>query len=622
MIDVTPGQLGMATPLWELLGSSDAEMHAELQDYVDLGVDWLRLEFNWTHVQSNANTFRWDVIDRVVDAANSYNIEVVAILHGSASFVNSSFSDNYSREKYAAFAAEAARHFGDRVDYWEILNEPNMHGISPENYTKLLQQAYTAIKSVDSSDFVISGGTAAVPYNKNGFWGAPEYLTGMYAAGAAGYMDAVGYHPYTWPLMPSGTQNWNGWHIMETKLREIMVKNGDGDLQIWMTEFGAPTAGSSTAMTGSQIAAMLEEAVQIAQGYDWAGPILYYSYEDRGGATTNTENWYGLRRPDGSTKEAYHTYKRLGNLDNDIDAPAPAPAPDDGGSGGGSAAVYRYTTYPWVTISDFVAGDKIDLSQLDANSLDAGKQSFIFVGSSWVNDPGELGVYTNASQNRTYVQGDLNGDTFIDFNIIIEGIHQLDRNDFILNTTHAFDALTQSAVISNWNDGDVIDLRALDADRTSAGKQSFDFVGGNWLSGPGELGVYVDTKNQLTHVQARTASTIDFRLVIEGMHQLDRDDFVLYTTHDFDELTQSAVISDWSDGDVIDLRALDADRTSAGDQSFDFIGGSWLSGPGDLGVYIDSKNQLTHVQAKTTSDIDFRLVIHGIHVLDEGDFIL
>ena len=55
---VTPGQLGIATPFGELLGNSTAEMERELQDYVEMGVDWVRLDIHWSLVQPNAQGHR------------------------------------------------------------------------------------------------------------------------------------------------------------------------------------------------------------------------------------------------------------------------------------------------------------------------------------------------------------------------------------------------------------------------------------------------------------------------------------------------------------------------------------------------------------------------------------
>ena len=132
------------------------------------------------------------------------------------------------------------------IEAVKIWNEPNMRGITPANYTALLKGASYAINSVDSGDVVITGGLAAVPSTGNGLYGAVDYLKAIYANGGEGHFDAVGYHPYTYPYLPSASDNWNGWQIMEDGIRATMVANGDADLRVWITEVSWYSSSSTT----------------------------------------------------------------------------------------------------------------------------------------------------------------------------------------------------------------------------------------------------------------------------------------------------------------------------------------------------------------------------------------
>ncbi|WP_196053661.1 family 1 glycosylhydrolase, partial [Paracoccus lichenicola] len=191
-------------------------MEKELQDYVEMGVDWIRIDIHWDLVQPTANGgFNWTLVDRVFNAIAAKGIKITAILNNTPDWVNDSMSTTADQQAYGRFAAAAAARYDAIVDHWEIFNEQNKAGITPQAYTEMLKQAYTAIKAVDADDVVITGGTAPVPSTGNGMWGAVDYLQQMYAAGAKGYFDAVGYHPYTFPLMPSNNAAWNGWQIME-----------------------------------------------------------------------------------------------------------------------------------------------------------------------------------------------------------------------------------------------------------------------------------------------------------------------------------------------------------------------------------------------------------------------
>ncbi|RAI59627.1 carbohydrate-binding domain-containing protein [Roseicella frigidaeris] len=314
----TLGSLGFATPLGELSTLSDDQLAAKLADYKATGATWLRTDFWWDLVKPTASGgYDWSTVDRVVAAANAQGLKVIGELLGLPSWVQNGGGVAANVSAYGDFAKAAAQHFGDQVNYWEIWNEQNLSGFwggQPDAaaYTQILKAAYTAIKSVDGNDFVISGGLSPAPDSGSGWQSAVSFLQQMYANGAEAYFDALGFHPYSWPLMPNDTASWNGFQIMQSGIRSLMVANGDADKQIWMTEFGAPTDGGSGAVSEADQATMLQQAITFQQNTSWAGPLLYYSYQDRGSGSWSgysTESFFGLVHTDGSHKAAYDVFK-------------------------------------------------------------------------------------------------------------------------------------------------------------------------------------------------------------------------------------------------------------------------------------------------------------------------
>ena len=82
------------------------------------------------------------------------------------------------------------------------------------------------------------------------------------------------------------------------------------------------------------------------------------------------------------------------------------------------------------TIKDFTAGDKIDLSAIDAVS-GGGDNAFHFIEAhAFSHTAGELRSY--ASGANTIVAGDVNGDGKADFSILLTGAHTLAATDFLL----------------------------------------------------------------------------------------------------------------------------------------------------------------------------------------------
>ena len=83
-------------------------------------------------------------------------------------------------------------------------------------------------------------------------------------------------------------------------------------------------------------------------------------------------------------------------------------------------------------ITDFESGtDLIDLSGWDANINTAGNQAFSFVGTAaFSNTAGELRYYFDGT--NTWVQGDINGDSVADFDIMLSGSVTPVATDFVL----------------------------------------------------------------------------------------------------------------------------------------------------------------------------------------------
>lgn len=85
------------------------------------------------------------------------------------------------------------------------------------------------------------------------------------------------------------------------------------------------------------------------------------------------------------------------------------------------------------TITDFSSsqGDRISLSNIDANSRTDGNQSFKFIGTSgFTNSAGQLRYYKN--DGNTFVEGDVNGDGIGDFLIMVASSVSFTSADFML----------------------------------------------------------------------------------------------------------------------------------------------------------------------------------------------
>jgi beta-xylosidase len=283
-----------------------------------MGITSVRLEASWYWGQPNGpGSFSWGVEDQAVSSIEKAGLSADLIIDGCPPWaaVSGARGDQYaqpaSSAQFATWAGAVAARYGARgVRYFEIWNEPNLSVFwqpkpDPAAYTADLKAAYAAIKEVDPAAVVLSGGLA--PANNDGQDYDPRtFLEDMYADGAQGSFDGLGYHPYSYPDSPDMVASWSGWSMMSDtspSIRSIMTENGDSGKKIWITEYGAPTSGpNSVGDTGQSTD--LVEAISQVQKLNWIAALYIYTWSDIATLPAD-QNGFGLLTDTNSQKPAY-----------------------------------------------------------------------------------------------------------------------------------------------------------------------------------------------------------------------------------------------------------------------------------------------------------------------------
>jgi len=316
------------------------QLDSELQNLESIGVRWIRIDIAWPAVQpSSSAQYNWSSTDRIVSAASSYHLQVLGTLAYTPDWAAAKNCNNSgqkcapaSNNDFANFATSAAKRYKDNgVAAWEVWNEPNNQGFwmpapDPTAYTALLKTTYSAIKSVNPAVPILAGSLGSSDGQPTSI-NPVTFLSGMYASGAHGYFDILGFHPYSYPDLPLTEDTWNTWSMMDTlspSIRSVMVANGDTDTKIWITEYGAPTNGSGPTETSTDYglvgsnshvndqlqAAMLAQSTQQYAAIDWLSNYFWYSYKDLGTSPSDTGDYFGLLNYNGSQKPAYTAYEQ------------------------------------------------------------------------------------------------------------------------------------------------------------------------------------------------------------------------------------------------------------------------------------------------------------------------
>ena len=296
---------------------SAEQQAADLDRIVTTGAKWIRVSFRWSSMQPGPDRYNWSVHDRIVRMAWERGLSVLANVAYTPAWARPEGCDHPHcppavPEQYAAFTAKAVQRYAPYgVTAWEIWNEPNLHsfwrtGADPESYARLLSAAGAAAKEADPTITVVSGGLAPRGMDSAGNLTPVTFLERMYAAGPSSF-DAVGIHPYSFPRPPLDPHPTNTFAQLPV-LRDVLVAFGDGDKQIWATEYAYKSSPPGEQLTSGTVTEPLQ-AAYLLQAYDavaerpWMGPLLWFTLRE-------TEGTFGLLHPDGSAKPAVIAFRQ------------------------------------------------------------------------------------------------------------------------------------------------------------------------------------------------------------------------------------------------------------------------------------------------------------------------
>lgn len=314
-IDTSSNAVGVAES--ELFYMTPEEVDVAMDTMQSMGVTQVRMFVPWYWVEPAPGAYNWSNVDKVVDAAEARGIAVLGAVSSTptwATDAQSPYGAPRNPKDFGNFMGALASRYGAgagdpetaRISAYEIWNEPHAAVFWAPNpdaaaYTEVLKAGYEAVKAVDPSGTVVGGVVYAGQSWGNGYnIGAVEFIEGMYEAGAAGYFDALSYHPYNndWKFSDGAGSPISALGILED-IQALMEQNGDGTKAVWTSEYGLPTAAVSEAQQAEFIGNFLDTWSET----DGAGPAFLYSLIDIDSDSTNTEDTYGLFRDDWTPKQ-------------------------------------------------------------------------------------------------------------------------------------------------------------------------------------------------------------------------------------------------------------------------------------------------------------------------------
>lgn len=250
------------------------DFYAALANAHDLGVTWIKYQFNWSLLESSPGQYTdlFYMLRLYIQETHKQGFKVMISVTKAPLWARAVDGDGQKPEDgppsdpqaLASFLGNMLTLIGSDMDGQpyisaiEVWNEPNLerewqgHPLTGAEYMRYFGPAYSAIRAYSPQITVITAapaptGDSAESANDR------DWLRELYSAGLAQYGAnvAVGAHPYGWANPPEAhccggsTDGWNEspqFFFLDTleDYRDIMVNAGHSSAQIWVTEFGGP----------------------------------------------------------------------------------------------------------------------------------------------------------------------------------------------------------------------------------------------------------------------------------------------------------------------------------------------------------------------------------------------
>jgi hypothetical protein len=267
---------------------------------------WARVELRWEQINPSPNQWRFEHYDQLVDEYHEMGFEQLGLLAYSVGWASGQggsqgvLAPPSDLDAWEAYVRRTVERYHDRVDAWEIWNEPDValfwggkDGGDPVVYLELLKRAHRAIKSVDPDATVMNGGLTGTERGAN-------FLNRLLDLGGGKYLDVVAFHGYV--ASDSFDNNFYP-EIIWPLISEARERSGK---PLWFTEFGWASGCNSGSAACSETAQANRIARHLPMLFAIGGVerVFLFQFKDAG----DNPDYFGLTHADSRGKAAYASF--------------------------------------------------------------------------------------------------------------------------------------------------------------------------------------------------------------------------------------------------------------------------------------------------------------------------
>ena len=317
--------------------------------YRELGAGVYHASFSWASVATRRPqnprdpddpAYRWRPdVDFAVGEARRYGMRVAIMVKGTPRWANGGRSDNWAPKRprdYADFMAAAVRRYPS-VRYWIAWGEPTRRPnfrplppsthpsrpltrrqrVGPRLYSRLLDQAYGAIKSVNRRALVVGGNSFT-----SGQIGPRNWIRNLkLPSGRPPRMDLYGHNPFAArrpdlskrPLVDGYADFCDLDDLASWVDRDLGRRPGGGKIRLWLGEYTTPTdhfSGFNYRVSRRTQASWLASALRITRRWGRIETLNWLTLYDDPPRADGDYTTFGLIDADGRRKPAFDAFRR------------------------------------------------------------------------------------------------------------------------------------------------------------------------------------------------------------------------------------------------------------------------------------------------------------------------
>lgn len=240
----------------------------------DVGFTWTKQQVVWKDIEGTKGNYAWGQLDEIVDRLRAQNVAIMLSVVKSPRWATPTGTDDGTPrdpQDFGDFMRAITSHYKGKVAAYELWNEANLaaetgNRVNAGFYVEMLKAGYLGVKGADANCIVVLGALSPTGVNNSSIAVDDTiYLEQLYQyknGEVRNYFDVLGAHPYGMANPPDTLWsdgkpgpvdkfvNHDSFYFRRFESHyAIMKKHGDGDKQVWLTEWGW---GSDVRTDGTQ----------------------------------------------------------------------------------------------------------------------------------------------------------------------------------------------------------------------------------------------------------------------------------------------------------------------------------------------------------------------------------